>query len=152
MLKKSDNGLLSSILYIVIGALLIAFRNEMMAWAMTIVGVMFLLFGILEVIKLHFTSGAVSIIIGIVVLVLGWTLVDIVMLVLGILLAIKGVLALPGAILSRRNKLLKILMALLTVGIGLVVAFGNALGWVIVVAGAMLIVDGALGVVAAIKR
>lgn len=152
MAKKSDNGLLTSVLYIVIGALLIVFRNEMLEWAMTIAGIFFLVFGVLELIKLNFLGGAISIIIGIVVLILGWTVVDIVLLVLGILLAIKGVIALIGAFGSRKNKVLKIVLALLTVVVGLIVAFGNALGYVVIIAGAMLIVDGVFGLIAAAKK
>ncbi len=152
MAKKKDNGLLTSILYIVIGALLIIFRNEMLQWAMTIAGIFFLVFGVLELIKLNWLGGAVSIIIGIVVLILGWTVVDIVLLVLGILLAIKGVIALFGAFGSKNNKVLKIVMAILTVVVGLIIAFGNALGYVVIIAGAMLIVDGVFGLIAAAKK
>ena len=152
MAKKKDNGLLTSVLYIVIGALLIAFRNEMLGWAMTIAGIFFLVFGILELVKTNIVSGIVSIIIGVVVLVLGWTIVDIVLLVLGILLAIKGVIALIGAFGSRKNKVLKIIVALLTVAVGLIIAFGNALGYVVIIAGAMLIVDGVFGLIVSAKK
>ncbi len=152
MAKKKDNGLLTSVLYIVIGALLIAFRNEMLQWAMTIAGIFFLVFGVLELIKMNWIGGAVSIIIGIVVLILGWTVTKIVLLVLGILLAIKGVVALFGAFGSKKNKVLNIIVALLTIVVGLIVAFGNALGYIVIIAGVMLIVDGVVGLVAGLKK
>ena len=152
MAKKKDNGLLASILYIIIGALLIIFRNEMLSWAMTIGGIFFLVFGVLELIKKNWIGGAVSIIIGIVILILGWAVVDIVLLVLGILLAIKGVVALFAAFGSKQNKLIKIVSAVLTVVVGLLVAFGNVAAWMVILAGAMLIVDGVVGLIAGLKK
>ena len=93
-----------------------------------------------------------SLIIGISILVLGLTVVKIVLLVLGILIAIKGVVALVEALNSNRMNVFRILFPIFTIVIGLMLAFGNALDIMIVIAGVLLIVDGAIGLIAAFKK
>ena len=99
MAKKKTTEIFSSILYIILGVLLIAFPAEAISWAMTIGGIFFIVSGILDVIRRNWIGGAVSIIIGGIVLILGWKLVDIVLLVLGVLIAVKGIIALVAAFL-----------------------------------------------------
>ena len=94
MRNKTNNELFSSVLYIVIGALLVIFRSQTLGWAMTVAGVVFVVAGVLDLIKKNWTSGAVSLIIGISILVLGWLAAKIVLLVLGILIAVKSIVAL----------------------------------------------------------
>ena len=94
MTKKAKNELFSSILYIIVGAVLAIFQSQTLGWAMTIVGAFFIISGALDLIKQNWVGGGVSAAIGIAILVLGWLAVDIVLLVLGILMAIKGFIAL----------------------------------------------------------
>lgn len=146
MAKKSNSNVSSALLYILIGALLIMFRSQTLSWAMTAVGVFFVIFGILDIMKKNTFGGFVSLVIGIAILVLGWTAAHIVLLVLGVLMAVKGVLALFQA-LTRKTTLLGILFPVLTIVAGVSLAFGNGLDIVLVVAGAILVVDGFLGLV-----
>ena len=104
MAKKSNSELYSSLLYIIIGVLLVIFRSQTLGWAMTIAGVIFLISGILDLLKKNWTGGAVSLIIGLAILVLGWTATQIVLLVLGILIAIKGVVALIDVLKRSKKK------------------------------------------------
>ena len=94
MAKKTNSELFSSLLYIIIGVLLVIFRSQTLGWAMTIAGVVFVVSGILDLVKRNWVGGAVSLIIGILILILGWAAAQIVLLVLGILIAVKGVVAL----------------------------------------------------------
>ena len=149
--KNNSSNLISAILYILVGVLLIVFKSATLGWAMTIAGAIFIISGVVDLIKKNWMGGAVSLIIGIAILVLGWTAVTIVLLVLGILIAIKGLISLIDTLRSRIT-ILGLLFSLLTVVIGLVVAFGNGLDIILVVCGALLVVDGVLGLLASFKK
>ena len=152
MARKSNSNLFAALLYIVIGALLIIFRNEMLQWAMTIAGIFFVVSGVLEFLKNHLISGIVSLIIGIAILVLGWTIASIVLLVLGILIGIKGIVGLIAILSKKRKNIFDILFPIITIAVGAVVAFGNALGYIVIIGGALLIIDGVIGIIAFAKR
>ncbi len=149
--QKKSSYLFSALLYITLGVLLIVFRSQALDWAMTIAGALCVISGVLEVLKKNVLSGVCSLIIGIAILVLGWTATQIVLLVLGILLAVKGVLALLDTLRGRRS-LLTIIFPLLNIVVGLTIAFGNGLDTILVVCGALLIVDGVLGILASFKK
>lgn len=149
--SKSSSNFASALLYIVLGVLLVVFRSQTLDWAMTIAGVFFILSGVIDLLRKNGGSGVVSIIIGIAVLVLGWTVTQIVLLVLGILIAVKGVLALLAAI-ANKWTLFGILFPILTIAVGLVLAFGNGLDQILVVAGVLLVVDGVLGLFGSGKK
>ena len=152
MAKKSKSELISALLYFVIGILLVVFQSRTIGWMMTIAGVFFVVCGVLDLIRTNWGSGAVSLIIGITILVLGWAVTEIVLLVLGILIAIKGVVALVNAITSYRKNILDFIFAFLTIVIGGMLAFGNGLDVLIVITGAMLIFNAVVGIVSAIVK
>ena len=152
MAKKSNNELVSAILYIILGVLLIVFKGATLGWAMTIAGIFFIVSGVLDVVRKNMTSGAVSLIIGIAILVLGWLATQIVLLVLGVLIAVKGVLALVDAFKRSKKNALSLLFPILTVVVGLAIAFGNGVDIILVVCGVLLAIDGVLGLLAALKK
>lgn len=152
MTKKSNSALFSYLLYILIGAILVIFRSGTLGWVMTIVGCIFATAGILELIGKRWVSGAVCLIIGLTVLILGWAAAQIVLLVLGILIAIKGVVELIDAVKKNKKSVPEILYSILSVVIGLMLAFGNALDIMIVIVGILLIVDGIIGLFGLIKK
>ncbi len=148
---KKNSNLTSALLYIILGVLLVVFRSQTLGWAMTIAGIIFVVSGIVDITKQHWTGGAASLIIGIAILVLGWTAAQIVLLVLGVLIAVKGVIALIGTLKNVRNAL-DLLFPVLNIVVGLMLAFGNALDIMIVVVGVLLIVDGVIGLTASMKK
>jgi uncharacterized membrane protein HdeD (DUF308 family) len=149
--KKTDAALISALLYVALGVLLIVFRSGMLGIAMTIAGIVFVVSGILEVAKKNWASGAISLIIGIAILVLGWVAAQIVLLVLGILIALKGIIALVEALGKKKVTLLGVLFPVLTIVVGLVLAFGNGLDILLVICGVLLALDGVIGLINAIK-
>ena len=151
-MAKKNSALFSSILYIVVGVLLAAFPGEALGWAMTIAGIFFIVSGALDLIKKNFTSGAISLIIGIAIIVLGWLAVKIVILVLGILIAVKGALALIDAFKNNKKNALDIVFPIVTVVVGIALAFGNGVGLIITIVGILLAVDGVIGLVGALKK
>ena len=152
MAKKNNSELFSALLYIIIGVLLIVFKSQTLGWAMTIAGIFFIVSGALDLIKQNWTGGAVSLIIGIAILVLGWVAAQIVLLVLGILIAIKGIIALINVFKIKNANALDIVFPILTIVVGLVLAFGNGLDILIVITGALLAVDGVLGLIGSLRK
>ena len=73
--------------------------------------------------------------------------------VLGILIAIKGIIALIQALGQKKKKVLAILFPILTIVVGLLLAFawGSIANIVLIVGGILLIVSGVLGLIGAIK-
>lgn len=152
MTKKANSELFSSILYIVVGLLLIIFPGDVLSWGMTIAGIFFIVSGILDLVKQNWAGGAVSLIIGIAILVLGWVAVSIVLLVLGILVAIKGIVALINVIKAGPKNALEIIFPILTIVIGAIIAFGNALSTLLIIGGILLAIDGVIGLIGALKK
>lgn len=151
-MAKKNPALFSSILYIVVGVLLAAFPGKALGWAMTIAGIFFIVSGALDLIKKNFTSGAISLIIGIAIIVLGWLAVKIVILVLGILIAVKGALALIDAFKNNKKNALDIVFPIVTVVVGIALAFGNGVALIITIVGILLAVDGVIGLFSALKK
>ena len=153
MAKKRNNELISALLYIILGVLLVVFKSQTLGWAMTIAGIFFVISGVLDLIRQNYAGGAVSLIIGIAILVLGWLAVEIVLLVLGILIAFKGIVALLAIFKRKHNNALDVLFPVLTIAAGLMLAFGNnSLDIMIVITGVLLIIDGVLGLLGAMKK
>ena len=152
MAKKQKNELIASLLYIVIGVLLAVLRDGAIGIAMTVVGALFIISGILEVIKKNYTAGAISLIIGIAIIVLGWVLTTIVLIVLGVLIAIKGIVALIEVLKREKKNALELVFPILTVVLGIGLAFGNVASWIVLIAGILLAIDGVLGLIGSLKK
>jgi len=152
MTKKSNSELFASMLYVIIGVLLIVFRSQTLEWAMTISGIVFMISGLLDLFKKNWTGGGVSLIIGLAIIILGWTATQIVLLVLGILIAVKGLVALIDALRANNKTIFEILFPILSIVVGLMLAFGNALDVMIIIVGILLAVDGVVGLIGAMKK
>ena len=151
MAKKANNELFSSILYIVVGVILAIFQGETLDWAMTIAGIFFIVSGILDLVKKNWQGGAISLIIGIAIIVLGWLATTIVILVLGILIAVKGVIALLDVFKKENKNALDFIFPVLTIVAGIALAFGTLVDILILIVGILLAIDGVLGLIASIK-
>ena len=152
--KSSGSSLIMSILYIIIGIVLLVCPGEAISIAMTIAGVVFIVSGILELVRKNVLGGIISLIIGIAILVLGWVWVEFIMQIFGILIIIKGIIALVQALKQKKKKFLQILFPILTVlaGILLVFAFGEIIDIILIIGGILLIVSGVLGLIGALKK
>ena len=152
MAKKSFSGIFSALLYLALGILLVIFKTETINWAMTIAGIVFIVSGILEVIKKEWAGGGVSLVIGIIIFLLGNFVKDVVILVLGILIAVKGLVSLIDEFKRSKKSVLGITFAILTILVGIALAFGNGLDIMLLVCGIVFIVDGILGLIAAVTK
>ena len=152
MAKKKNSELVASLLYIIVGVLLMVFKAQTINWAMTIAGILFIISGIFDVIRKNYAGGAISLIIGIAIIVLGNVLKDIVLLVLGVMLAVKGVVAFFGVFKKHRKNALDFVFPILTVVVGLMLAFGNGIHYMMLIVGILLTVDGILGLIGSLKK
>ncbi len=153
MKKRPNINLTSPLLYIILGALLVIFNAQLLNWAMTIAGIFFVVMGVLDLLKGRTGSGIVNLAIGIIIIILGWTIFDIVLKVLGVLIAAKGIFDLISVLKIKKANALSVIVAALTIAIGitLAVSTGNVLGVVMKICGALLIIDGVLGLLGAKK-
>lgn len=151
MAKKSNVNLSSPLLYIVLGLLLVIFKAQMLNWAMTIAGIFFIVTGIIDLTKSRTSSGAINLVIGILILVLGNTLLSVVLIVLGILIAVKGLIDLLEVFKGKKRNALQVVFPVISIVVGIALAFGNLLGDLIVIIGVLLIIDGVLGLLGAKK-
>ena len=154
MAKKNKSELFTSLLYILIGVLLIVFREETLGWAMAIAGVFFIVSGILDLVKRNLIGGAVSLAIGITILVLGWVAIEIVLFALGLLIAIKGIVTLISALTAKRKNALMIVFPAISILAGLILAlaFESVLNIALIVVGVLLAIDGVVGLLSALKK
>ena len=154
MAKKNNSELFTSLLYILIGVLLIVFRAETLGWAMTIAGVFFIVSGILDLVKRNLIGGAVSLAIGITILVLGWVAIEIVLFALGLLIAIKGIVTLISVLTAKRKNALMIVFPAISILAGLILAlaFESVLNIALIVVGVLLAIDGVVGLLGALKK
>ena len=154
MANKNKSELFTSLLYILIGVLLIVFRAETLGWAMAIAGVFFIVSGILDLVKRNLIGGAVSLAIGITILVLGWVAIEIVLFVLGLLIAIKGIVTLISVLTAKRKNALMIVFPAISILAGLILAlaFESVLNIALIVVGVLLAIDGVVGLLSALKK
>ena len=155
MMKKIDKNLFSAILYIVIGALLAIFKGAVIGWAMYVLAAIFIISGVLDVLKKNYTNGGVSLVIGVAVIIL--QIVDaasIILKIIGILIAIKGVVALLETFKKKKTEVMEIVYTALTIIAGLLLIFatGDFVDIVLLIAGIILIVDGVLGLIPLLKK
>lgn len=143
-LKISDNTV-AAILYILVGVLFCIFRAGMLSWLLTAAGIVFIVMGVLDILKKNLVNGIVEAVIGVVILVGGWAFVNVALIIFGALLVIKGVLDLLAAIKAKAG-IMTILAAAVTavVGVLLIASKWVMVDWFFIVMGVILIVDGAM--------
>ena len=144
--KKSSSNFTSAIIYIVIGALFCIFKAGVLDWIMTVAGVLFIVFGVLDLVKNSTTTGIINVAIGVIILLGGWFFLEVVLLVFGILLTVKGVIALVNALKALNKSFIEILFAALTVAVGLMLIASKwaLIDWFFIAVGVIFIVDGVL--------
>ena len=67
-------------------------------------------------------------------------------------IAIKGILALIGVLKKANKNALEIVFPILSIVVGLMLAFGNGLDVMIIIVGALLTIDGVIGLAGSLKK
>lgn len=147
MAKKTNDKLSSPVLYIALGVLLAIFRSAIIDWGIYLVGLFFVISGIVDIVKKRTSSGVVNLVIGIVLMVLGGMFKKIVLIALGVMLIVRGALDLAAVLKRKKKNALMLVLPILTIVMGVALGFGGGLDTIILVVGILLIVDGVLGLV-----
>ena len=143
--KKLSNDFIMAILYVVIGALLCIFRAEVLSWIMTAAGVLFVVAGVIDIVKYkNKTGGIINIAIGVVILVAGWLLLELALIIFGVLIVINGVKELLEV--KKSKNIMPYVAPIVTIVVGalLVVAQWIVFDWFFIAIGVIFIVNGVL--------
>ncbi len=145
-LKLQIENIITCALYVVIGILLCVMRMGVLNILMTIIGALFIAYGVYDIVKNNTVAGIIEIVIGVVIIVCGWTIATYVLLVFGILLAIKGILDMVKLVKNKNKDTMSWLSAVVTVVIGIILCIAPfAIGDIIcIIVGVVFIVNGVL--------
>lgn len=148
--KRSSGGIgnrdfVTGLLYVAIGLLFCIFRSSVLNWLLTVVGILFILAGAVEILaNKDYLSGIVFIILGVVLIWGSWQFLSIVLIVFGALYILKGIADLVRALQKKRRDPFAILSALAAIALGvlLIVLKINLLDWMFIVIGIIFIFEG----------
>ena len=91
---KVNNGTAAGIMLIIIGALCIIFRSNIIYYASLFIGIALFVYGILELCNDRTTSGILCIIGGLILILLGWFMVAFIFYIIAIALIVIGIVGL----------------------------------------------------------
>lgn len=145
-LKLTKNNILTCALYVIIGILLCAMRMGSLKILFTIIGALFVVYGVIDVINKQLTKGVIEAAIGVVVIVFGFAITEWVIIIFGALLIIKSVIDLLEYIQYKRKDTAALVSILVNIAVGIILciapfAFGDI---ICIIAGVIFIINGVL--------
>lgn len=151
---KITSSLITAILTIVIGVLFVALKGGVIGIAMTVLGVGLIVWAVLDIIDKNNTPGIIKLVVGIVVIVFGWTLASIVLYVMAALLLVYAIYQLYELVTNKVKDVVKFIEPGVMALIAILLLFnqGGTIAWVFIVTGIFLIVEGALALINFIKK
>lgn len=141
---KLDSNLVTAIAYIIIGILCCVLRAEVFQIILTIVGVLFVVQGVLNIVYKDWIQAVINLAIGVVILVFTWAVGEITLLIFGIMILVKGAYELYNALKAKSKDMVSVVAAAVTlvVGILLIVARWKTVDALFIVIGIIFIVNG----------
>ena len=143
-IKKLDSNLITAILYIIVGALFCLFKGEIISWIMTIVGVLYIVQGVMDILNKDLTKGIINCGIGVLILVLGWLFLTVASIIFGVLIIIKGAKELLEVLKAKKKNIFDLIAPIVTIVIGAMLIAGKFLDWLFIVVGVIFIINGVL--------
>jgi len=111
---------------------------------MTIVGALFIVLGVIDIVQnKDVKKGVIELVIGVAIIVCGWLIADIVLLVFGVLLIVKGVMDLIPVVKSDFSSMISPIVTII-IGVLLVVAKWALMDVLCIVAGVIFIINAVL--------
>ena len=119
---------------------------------MLAIGIAFIVQGLFDLYRKNTTRGIINIAIGLVIAILGMTIVKVVLIVLGIYLVLKGLydLCLNIKVNFTRGIVYAILTMLL--GVILIAYYWIAVDWVFIIIGILFVLNGILGLINGVSK
>ena len=158
---KNSEKMISAILTIILGILFIVLKEQVIGIGMTILGVLLIVAGVLDLIGSKQTySAVVKIVIGVLFIVFGWTIVSAVLYILAALLLVYGIYLFYDRIKTHMKgaNLLSTIITYVEPALFILIAFflffnqGGTIEWVFIVSGIFAIIEGALMFLDALKK
>ena len=155
MKAKNQNKLISAILITVLGVLFLIWKSDVISVAMTVLGVMLIVQGILDLVHKNIVSGVIRVALGILIIVFGWAFVTIALYVMAVVLLIYGIMQLISTIrnLASEKSLVAKIVGFIQPALYLVIAAcllfnqSGAITWVFILSGIFLIIQGVLALI-----
>lgn len=153
-MKKSGN-LIASLVTILMGILFCILKEGVIGIMMTILGVLFIVGGVIALLSNGTIYGIILITIGVLIIIFGWAIKTVVFYVIAVLLILVGVAQIIGLIKGNVKgtkpifTLIIYLVPVLRIAIGVLLLFNQngTLNWIMYVTGILLIVDGLIGLI-----
>ena len=155
---KKTPQLISALMTLALGILFVILKAEVIGIAITVLGVLLIVVGVLDIVRKALVSGVIKAVLGVAILIMGWLLLDIAITILGIVLLVYGVLELIRRLTAKKRgmklwaKVLALVEPVLCIvaSVVLITSGGSALGWAVLIAGVVFIIEGVLGIIAAL--
>lgn len=159
-MEKKSEKLIMTILTIVLGILFIVFKNDIIGITMTVLGIALIVSAVVDLVNKEIVPCVIKAVVGVVVIVFGWTLMSAALYIMAALLLIYGILNLYQTIKNRHlfidttSKVLKCVEPVLCIVIGLCLLFnqGGTIEWVFILSGVFFIVEGIISLLQYFKE
>ena len=135
---------LEAIAYIAIGILCCIFQTQLLDWTLTIIGALYAIYGIIQLVNKNVTQGIVYLAIGVIVILGGWLFLDIILLILGVVLVAFGVKQFIDKMKSKNVSQLISAIVIALIGLLLIVSKWAFVEWIFVLVGVISIIEGVL--------
>ena len=150
-MKKTEKVVVA-LLTLLLGIALLILRGSLISVLMSVVGIVFIAFGIIQWIKGQIVLAIIKAVIGIVLIICGWTVVSAVLYVLAAAVMITGILLLYeqlknqgcGATLLQKIAAFAYPIVCILIGFFLLFNNGNEEQWVFIVSGSLTVLEGGL--------
>lgn len=150
-MKKTEKVVVA-LLTLLLGIALLILRGSLISVLMSVVGIVFIAFGIIQWIKGQIVLAVIKAVIGIVLIICGWTVVSAVLYVLAAAVMITGILLLYeqlknqgcGATLLQKIAAFAYPIVCILIGFFLLFNNGNEAQWVFIVSGSLTVLEGGL--------
>ena len=123
--KINLNALLFPIVMLLSGICMVIFGSNMLNIALYIIGALFLISGIITLVKKEFIPGVINLIVGIVIILLGSLLINIAILVIGIILLVVGIMNIIKLIIDKKTEILNFIAPIIMILVGILLVCGN---------------------------
>lgn len=155
-----NNKLFTGVVLGIIGLLLIILKGQIISIATTFIGVIFIINGVMSIVNKDLTRGIIIIVMGAVIILFGWLFLTIALYIVGALLITYGIIDLVNkfkvqiSFEDNFKKILYYLIPVLYIVAGAVLLFnqGEAISFVFVFSGVVLLVNGLLIIVDGLKE
>ena len=156
---KTSSYLISAAVKLALGILFVILKAEVVGICITLLGVALIVMAVLDLVHGATAPGVVKILLAVSVLLIGWLLLKVALVVLGVVLLVYSVLDIVKILVETvKNKNIGVLALVLgliepalslVASVFLITSNGAAIEWAVIIAGIVLIINGALGIVRA---